>query len=71
MKEVNFNVFVGSAREIKSLYRNLVEKTNYVALFTNAPVFNMQRAYGLRIDEQGYITVLSASDVLAEVVGGF
>lgn len=37
---------VGTAREIKSLYKNMV-KRDFFPLFTNEPKFNMCKMYGI------------------------
>lgn len=40
-------VIAGTAREIKSLYKNLCERTSYIPVFADAPLFNMDRVYGI------------------------
>lgn len=45
-KDEDFVVYVGTAREIKRLRRNLLEKCNYFSVH-GEPKFNLGRLYGL------------------------
>lgn len=54
MKTYNINdstIIMGSAREIKSLERNIFKKTTYVPVFPDTPRFNMSRTYGIVIGD--------------------
>ena len=69
-------MYIGSGREIKNLYKNL--EKNYVAfsMFEDEPKFNIFRNYGLMIsnDEQvgGYptITIINSSDIVEMLLDG-
>lgn len=41
------SLYVGTAREIKSLYNNLIKKDLGYSVFVYEPRFNMSRMYGL------------------------
>ena len=43
--------FVGTAREVCSLYKNMWKKTSYIPIFSEAPKFNMTRLYGIQLIE--------------------
>lgn len=77
MKKVKVNsiiedkeMYIGSGREIKSLYKNLEKHFVAFSMFEDEPKFNIFRNYGLMIsrDEQvgGYptITIINSSDIV-------
>ena len=77
MKKVKVNsviedkeMYIGSGREIKSLYKNLEKHFVAFSIFEESPKFNIFRNYGLLIsnDEQvgGYptITIINSSDIV-------
>lgn len=43
------DVYIGTAREIRSLYKNFLKKTEYFPVFSQEPVFNASRMYGLSV----------------------
>ena len=45
---------IGTAREIKSLWKNLVKKTNFCPVFCEEPKFNMDKMYGIYINDTNY-----------------
>ena len=76
MKQYNLKegkLFIGTAREILSLYRNYRERELADFVFANYPKMNMSKNYGLLITDfdeieahevAPYMTVLNASTVL-------
>ena len=64
MKVINlegndYKLVIGSAREIKNLYRNLTEREIVWSVFSEEPKFAMNRYYGITIayndgDERGF-----------------
>lgn len=65
----------GNAREIKSLYHNLLHKTIYTPLYADEPKFNMQKCYGICIDFESFIFptyyIISELDVCYLLMGEF
>lgn len=83
MKKVKVNsviedkeMYIGSGREIKSLYKNLEKHFVAFSMFEDEPKFNIFRNYGLMIsnDEQvgGYptITIINSSDIVEMLLDG-
>ena len=83
MKKVKVNsviddkeMYIGSGREIKSLYNNLEKHFVAFSMFEDEPKFNIFRNYGLMIshDEQigGYptITIINSSDIVEMLLDG-
>jgi hypothetical protein len=73
MKKFTFNdeygeLFVGSAREIKSLYKNLERKTNAFPRFVEEPILRKDQMYGIHVQEDGQYMVLNASSCLAAIL---
>ena len=72
MKRFTFDeygdLYIGSAREIRSLYRNLAMKTNAFPRFVGMPILYKDRMYGLHIEESGEYKVLNASTCLKVLV---
>lgn len=61
---------IGTAREIKSLYKNLELKTVLVPLFVDEPTLNPHRMYGISIDtENGFYTVIGETAVAHLLMG--
>ena len=66
----NTELYIGTGREIKSLYKNLEKHFVAFSIFEESPKFNIFRNYGLLIsnDEQvgGYptITIIHSSDIV-------
>ena len=66
----NKELYVGSGREIKSLYKNLEKHFVAFSIFEDDPELHIFRNYGLMIshDEQvgGYptITIINSSDIV-------
>lgn len=64
---------IGTAREIKSLEKNLYWKTNFHPVFSEFPRFNMNRMYGIKIlyDEynHGEYVVISERDCCELLLG--
>ncbi len=59
-------MYVGTAREICSLYRNFVERAIWMPSHCDWPKFNMRRNYGIYVDaDADTMSVVSASTVLA------
>ena len=69
-------MYIGSGREIKSLYKNLEKHYVAFSMFEDEPKFNIFRNYGLMIshDEQvgGYptITIINSSDIVEMLLDG-
>lgn len=61
-------LYVGTTREIRSLYKNLGTKTNTFPRFTDAPTLCDGRMYGIHVDEDGEYKVLDADTCLAVLV---
>ena len=83
MKKVKVNsviedkeMYIGSGREIKNLYKNLEKHYVAFSMFEDEPKFNIFRNYGLMIsnDEQvgGYptITIINSSDIVEMLLDG-
>ena len=61
---------IGTARQIRSLYRRLAEKTAYIPLFADEPRFNPDRVYGIQVEaETGFYHVVSETDVCYLLMG--
>ena len=66
----NTELYIGTGREIKNLYKNLEKHFVAFSIFEKSPKFNIFRNYGLLIshDEQvgGYptITIINSSDIV-------
>lgn len=58
-------LYIGTAREIRSLYKKLSEKTTMYPVFVDAPILKDDRMYGIHVDEEGQYTVVNASTCLA------
>ena len=69
-------MYIGSGREIKNLYKNLEKHFVAFSIFGESPKFNIFRNYGLMIshDEQvgGYptITIINSSDIVEMLLDG-
>ena len=69
-------IYIGSGREIKNLYKNLEKHFVAFSMFEDEPKFNIFRNYGLMIsnDEQvgGYptITIINSSDIVEMLLDG-
>ena len=69
-------MYIGSGREIKNLYKNLEKHYVAFSMFEDEPKFNIFRNYGLMIsnDEQvgGYptITIINSSDIVEMLLDG-
>ena len=50
LKKSNATLFIGEAREIASLYKNLEKREIAYDIFADAPKFNMTKMYGLVLD---------------------
>ncbi len=61
-------LYVGTTREIRSLYRNLGTKTNAFPRFADAPILCDNRMYGIHVNEDGQYKVLDADTCLAVLV---
>ena len=62
--------YVGTAREIRSLYKNLEKKTSFIPLFVDEPKFNANRMYGIAVDKGNkYYNVVSETDVVYWLIG--
>ena len=61
---------IGTARQIRSLYRSLYEKTDWIPLFAGAPLFNGARMYALKMDHEirAYY-VIGETDVVYLLMG--
>ena len=57
-------IYVGTAREIRSLYKNLVKRKIAYPIFTDFPVFNPYKMYGLEIGENGDMMVINSDTIL-------
>jgi hypothetical protein len=73
MKKFTFDddygkLFVGSAREIRSLYKNLERKTNAFPRFVDEPILREDQMYGIHVQEDGQYMVLNASSCLAAIL---
>ena len=69
-------MYIGSGREIKNLYKNLEKHFVAFSMFEGEPKFNIFRNYGIMIshDEQvgGYptITIINSSDIVEMLLDG-
>ena len=69
-------IYIGSGREIKNLYKNLEKHFVAFSMFEDEPKFNIFRNYGLMMsnDEQvgGYptITIINSSDIVEMLLDG-
>lgn len=63
-------LYVGTAREIRSLYKNLERKTSAIPLFVDDPVIVKDRMYGIYVQPNGFYTVENANTCLAMIVSG-
>ena len=69
-------MYIGSGREIKNLYKNLEKHYVAFSMFEDEPKFNIFRNYGLMIsnDEQvgGYptITIINSNDIVEMLLDG-
>ena len=69
-------MYIGSGREIKNLYKNLEKHFVAFSMFEDEPKFNIFRNYGLMIsnDEKvgGYptITIINSSDIVEMLLDG-
>ena len=70
VREENMELFIGTAREIKSLFDNMEKHYVAFSIFSESPKFTMWKNYGLLIDHEETVgmypgmRVLSASEVL-------
>jgi len=63
--EGSIETYIGTAREIKSLYKNLQKKTEYGPLFVDEPKFNPYKMYGLSIAvDQGFYTIMGETAII-------
>ena len=73
MIEINYECakyVIGTARQIKSLYKNLKLKTDLIPLFADEPIFNPHRMYGISIDKEArFYTVVGETDVVHLLMG--
>ena len=58
-------LYIGTAREICSLYKNFAEREIWTPSHCERPKFNMSRNYGIHVGEDEIMRVVSASTVLA------
>lgn len=74
IKLSNNKLYIGTAREIKSLYANMEKHEIAFSIFADEPKFNKLRKYGLYInydelfEEFPTMEILTASDILAIVL---
>lgn len=61
-------LYVGTTREIRSLYKNLRTKTNACPRFVDEPILCDDRMCGIHIDEEGWYNVLDADACLAKLI---
>lgn len=61
-------LYVGTTREICSLYKNLRTKTNARPRFTGEVTLCDDRMYGIHVDEDGQYKVLDADTCLTVLV---
>lgn len=43
------DLYIGTAREVKNLYKNFCEKTEYLPVFGQRPKFSHEKIYGLNV----------------------
>jgi hypothetical protein len=74
IKNFRFNgygdLYVGSAREIRSLYKNLGQKTNMFPRFVDEPTLREDQMYGIHVQEDGQYVILNASSCLKVIIDG-
>ncbi len=58
-------LYIGTTREIRSLYKKLSEKTTMYPVFVDAPILKDDRMYGIHVNLEGQYTVVNASTCLA------
>lgn len=59
--------YIGTAREIRSLYDNMNRKTVYWPLFTEEPIFNPNKMYGIMIyEDDDFPQVYNSYTVIGE-----
>ncbi len=61
-------LYIGTYREIVSLYKNLKKKTSAIPLFADDPVLVENRMYGICVQPDGFYTVKNADTCLAVLV---
>lgn len=61
-------LYVGSAREIRLLYKNLGQKTNAFPRFVDEPTLREDQMYGIHVQEDGQYVILNASSCLQVIV---
>ena len=57
-------VYIGSDREIRSLYRKLGEHTELIPTFTKKPKFRENAVYGLHIKNDGKYVIINSDTVV-------
>lgn len=60
--------FIGTAREIRSLFKNLEKKTSAIPLYVDDPILVEDRMYGIHLQENGFYTVVNASSCLRSIL---
>ena len=69
-------MYIGSGREIKSLYKNLEKHFVAFSIFEESPKFNIFRNYGLticfeeQIGDYPTITIINSSDIVEMLLDG-
>lgn len=61
-------LFVGTVREIRSLYKNLEAKTSVIPLHVDDPIFVEDRMYGIYVGDEGFYNVENADSCLRMIV---
>ena len=68
-------VYIGTDREIRSLYKNLEGKydsdcRDFIPLFPDFPILRKGGMYGIQIDKNGYYVVINSDTITRMMVDG-
>jgi hypothetical protein len=68
----NFCLYVGTAEDIKGLYRSLYKKScDFYPTFLTFPKFNYERFYGLLLDLDAMTYEICSSDTALRLIIGY
>lgn len=57
-------LYIGTAREMKSLYKNLKIRSSAMPLFIDDPIFVKDRMYGIYLQPDGFYVDVNANTCL-------
>ena len=67
----------GETSEIRQIYKSITRanrecKTDIAPYYSDFPIFSgMKSIYGLKISDEGFLTVLSSDTIMDLIVGGY